>query len=342
VTASITDNDSPGISLVQSEGGTAIAERGAMDSYGLLLTTAPTANVTINFDTGSQINAIAPVTFTPNNWNVAQNFTVKVIDDSIAQGTHSGTIDHTSLSTDTNYNNLTISPVTATIADNDTTGVSISHQSTTATESRATGSFTHKLNSPPTAPVTISFEAGNQISAIATITFDATNWNVAKPVTVTATDDVAVEDIVNNHPPVLNYGSTTTLWHFKNLPLSFGRNFKYTFPTNTFTDYDPGDNLTYSATLKNGEALPNLLTFNQNTRTFQGTILGLRNWEIKLTATDTSGATASDVILMKLSKYGTVIDGYISGATLFLDANKNGVLDVGEQQLILTLTVNII
>jgi hypothetical protein len=52
--------------------------------------------------------------------------------------------------------------------------------------------------------------------------------------------------------------------------------------------------------------------------------------EIKLTATDTSGATASDVILMKLSKYGAVIDGYISGATLFLDANKNGVLDAGE------------
>jgi len=52
--------------------------------------------------------------------------------------------------------------------------------------------------------------------------------------------------------------------------------------------------------------------------------------EIKLTATDTSGATASDFILMKLSNYGAVIDGYISGVTLFLDANKNGVLDAGE------------
>jgi hypothetical protein len=81
---------------------------------------------------------------------------------------------------------------------------------------------------------------------------------------------------------------------------------------------------------KNREALPNWLTFNPNTRTFQGTIPALRNLEIKLTATDTSGATASDVILMKLSKYGAVIDGYISSATLFLDANKNGVLDVGE------------
>jgi len=163
VTASITDNDSPGISIVQSEGETAIAEGGATDSYGLLLTTAPTANVTINFDTGSQINAIAPVTFTPNNWNVAQNVTVTAIDDSIAQGTRSGTITHTSVSTDTNYNNLTISPVTATIADNDTTGVSISQQSTTATEGGATGSYTLQLNSQPTAPVTISFDGGNQI-----------------------------------------------------------------------------------------------------------------------------------------------------------------------------------
>ena len=138
------------------------------------------------------------------------------------------------------------------------------------------------------------------------------------------------QGIVGNHPPLLNYGPSTTPWHFKNLRVSYGRNFKYTFPTNTFTDPDPGDSLTYSATLKNGEALPNWLTFNPNTRTFKGTIPGLRNLEIKLTATDTWGATTSDVILMKLSKYGAVIDGYISGATLFLDANKNGVLDAGE------------
>ena len=33
---------------------------------------------------------------------------------------------------------------------------------------------------------------------------------------------------------------------------------------------------------------------------------------------------------MKLSNYGAVIDGYISGAILFLDADKNGALDPGE------------
>ncbi|MEG4970899.1 SBBP repeat-containing protein, partial [Microcoleus sp. B6-A1] len=217
VTASITDNDSPGISLVQSGGGTAIAEGGATDSYGVILTTAPTANVTINFDTGNQINAIAPVTFTPNNWNVAQNVTVTAIDDSIAQGARSGTIAHTSVSTDTNYNNLTISPVTATIADNDTTGVSISQQSTTATEGGATGSYTLKLNSQPTAPVTISFDGGNQINAMGAITFDATNWNVAKPVTVTATDDAAVE---GNHAGAIGHTFTSTDVKYNSITIS--------------------------------------------------------------------------------------------------------------------------
>ncbi|MEG4960200.1 DUF7948 domain-containing protein, partial [Microcoleus sp. K4-C2] len=217
VTASITDNDSPGVSIVQSGGGTAIAEGGATDSYGVLLTTAPAANVTINFDTGSQINAIAPVTFTPNNWNVAQNVTVTAIDDSIAQGSRSGTIAHTSVSTDTQYNNLTISPVTATIADNDTAGASISPESTTATEGGATGSYTLKLNSQPTAPVTISFDAGNQISAIGAITFDATDWNVAKPVTVTATDDTAVEGA---HAGAIGHTSTSTDVKYNSITIS--------------------------------------------------------------------------------------------------------------------------
>ncbi|WP_445176076.1 DUF7948 domain-containing protein [Microcoleus sp.] len=217
VTASITDNDSPGVSIVQSGGGTDIAEGGVSDSYSILLTTAPAANVTINFDTGSQINAIAPVTFTPNNWNVAQNVTVTAIDDSIAQGTRSGTIPHTSVSTDTKYNNLTISPVTATIADNDTTGVSISQQSSTATEGGATNSYTLKLNSQPTAPVTISFDAGNQISAIAAITFDATNWNVAKPVTVTATDDATVEGA---HTGAIDHTATSTDTNYNSITIS--------------------------------------------------------------------------------------------------------------------------
>ncbi|MBD2281359.1 CARDB domain-containing protein, partial [Aphanizomenon flos-aquae] len=50
-----------------------------------------------------------------------------------------------------------------------------------------------------------------------------------------------------------------------------GNAFSFQIPTNTFTDVDAGDVLTYSATLENGNALPSWLTFDSTTRTFSGT-----------------------------------------------------------------------
>ena len=50
-----------------------------------------------------------------------------------------------------------------------------------------------------------------------------------------------------------------------------GNAFNFQLPTNTFTDIDAGDVLSYSATLENGDALPSWLTFNPTTRTFSGT-----------------------------------------------------------------------
>ncbi|MEG4444106.1 DUF4347 domain-containing protein [Microcoleus sp. AT9_B5] len=185
------DNDTAGISITPTA--TTATEGGAAGSYTLKLTSEPIAPVTINFNAGSEINAIAPITFDSTNWNVAKTVTVTATEDSKAEGTHTGTIAHTSASTDTKYSNLTISPVTATIADNDTAGVTISPTNITATEGGATGSYSVQLNSQPIAPVTISFANGDQINAIADVTFDATNWNLAKPVTVTATDDAVVE-----------------------------------------------------------------------------------------------------------------------------------------------------
>jgi Ca2+-binding RTX toxin-like protein len=75
------------------------------------------------------------------------------------------------------------------------------------------------------------------------------------------------------------------------------------------------------------------LSFNSATNTikFTGTIpSNWQNFYAKLTATDPSGASASQIIHVVNSGSGTVIDGYISGATVFLDANKNGVKDTNE------------
>ena len=64
----------------------------------------------------------------------------------------------------------------------------------------------------------------------------------------------------------------------------------------TFVDFDVNDTLTYIATLINGDALPNWLNFNSTTLTFSGTPLNddVGSIDVKVTATDSSGLTASD------------------------------------------------
>ncbi|MDK2413020.1 putative Ig domain-containing protein, partial [Aphanizomenon sp. PH219] len=76
-----------------------------------------------------------------------------------------------------------------------------------------------------------------------------------------------------------------------------GDAFSFQIPTNTFTDVDAGDVLTYSATLENGDALPSWLTFNPTTRTFSGTPSNdnVGSLNVKVTATDKAGTSANDI-----------------------------------------------
>lgn len=71
--------------------------------------------------------------------------------------------------------------------------------------------------------------------------------------------------------------------------------FNFTFAGDTFKDIDVGDNLTYSATLANGNPLPNWLFFNSFTRTFVGTPTNSNEETIVLLvkATDSGNATAT-------------------------------------------------
>lgn len=112
---------------------------------------------------------------------------------------------------------------------------------------------------------------------------------------------------------------------------------------NVYTDPD-GDLLTYTLTRSDGSSLqsnPNSswlgLSFNSaaNTIQFTGTIPS--NWQefyANLTATDPYGASASQIIHVVKRGDGRVIDGYISGASVFLDANKNGIKDTNEPSTI--------
>ena len=71
--------------------------------------------------------------------------------------------------------------------------------------------------------------------------------------------------------------------------------FSFTVPAASFTDVDVGDTLTLSATLADGSPLPAWLSFDPATQTFTGTPLNddVGSLSIRVTATDTSGATAT-------------------------------------------------
>lgn len=120
VTAKITDNDSAGVTIAESEGTTNVSEGGTVDNYTVVLTAMPTANVTIKISPDSQVT-VSPtsLTFTNTNWNTAQTVTVTAVNDDVAEGNHTGTIVHTATSNDSNYNGIGIDSVRVDIADND-------------------------------------------------------------------------------------------------------------------------------------------------------------------------------------------------------------------------------
>jgi Ca2+-binding RTX toxin-like protein len=210
VSVTNTDNETPGIT-VNPTAGLTTTEAGGTANFSVVLNTQPTAPVTISLSSSNPAEgtvAVQNLTFTPNNWNQQQTVTVTGVSDNIADGSQTySIITGAAVSTDSNYNNFNPSDVSVTNTDNNTAGITVNPASTTATEGGANGIYTIKLNSQPTAPVTISFAAGNQINALAPITFDAANWNVAQTVTAIATDDAVVEGA---HSGTINHAVTST------------------------------------------------------------------------------------------------------------------------------------
>jgi hypothetical protein len=222
INVSITD--SAGVIITQSGGTTTVTEGGATDSYTVVLTSPPLANVTIAVTADAQVrvNTLASVnlTFTPTNWSTAQTVNVNAVNDLIAEGNHTGTITHVSTSTDTKYNTLTLSSINVSITDNDSAGVSVvqSGGSTTVTEGATTDNYTVVLTSMPTATVTINLTADTQVrvngGATTSLVFSNTNWNVAQSVTVSAVDDATRE---GTHTGTITHGVTSADTNYNSL-----------------------------------------------------------------------------------------------------------------------------
>ena len=111
---------------------------------------------------------------------------------------------------------------------------------------------------------------------------------------VTATDtsglsasETFAADLVAPAAPKITNQTANQTW-------TIGKAMDFTLSSSTFID-PQGENLTYSAKLANGSALPSWLTFNATTRTFTGTVPNTANGlSIVVTATDTGGASTSE------------------------------------------------
>ncbi|MGD8559579.1 MAG: hypothetical protein PVH04_07935, partial [Gammaproteobacteria bacterium] len=226
VTVTNLDNDSaqnpvptpsPTASIfVSPTNGLATTEAGGSAMFNVLLSRMPTADVTITAEssnTGEGIVAPVNVVFTPDNWNVAQSFTVSGVDDSVQDGAVSYSISLSSQSDDTGFDNLPIDSVTVFNLDNDesappspppaTPGITITPTAGLVTsENQTTATITVVLDSSPTDTVNIGVASSDITEAIvqpATLQFDSTNWDAGQTVTVTGINDADLDgDVAYN------------------------------------------------------------------------------------------------------------------------------------------------
>ncbi len=228
----VTDNDSPGVSIVESGDITQVTEgSNTQDSYTVVLTQAPSANVDVVVNGGTQAllsksgtpnAATITLNFTPANWSAAQTVNVLAVNDTLPEsGRQLSPITHAISTADPNYAAITIPDVNVVITDNDLTVASnkvriadtSGNTAVTESGSTATDTFTVVLGVAPTANVTVSFTSpDNQLSLVnrSSITFTPTTgqavsngvggWNVTQTLTVRANDDKIIE-------PFLHWGT---------------------------------------------------------------------------------------------------------------------------------------
>jgi hypothetical protein len=201
----------PGVTVAESGGSTAVTEGGATDTYSLVLTAAPSSDVTITVSPDAQLS-VAPstLTFTTGNWASPQIITVTAVDDGLTEGAHSGTITHSA--SGGGYSAVSIASVTASITDNDSASLAISDVSAAEGNAGSTNftfnvTFTGNVAGAFTVPVSSldgTAMAGSDYTAIpggTLLNFTGASGQV-QPVTVSVQGDTIVE---------ANEGFTVTL-----------------------------------------------------------------------------------------------------------------------------------
>lgn len=217
----IIDNDTAGVIVTESAGSTDVTEGGAQDSYTIALASQPTSDVTVQFGYDSQIElstdgvnftpAPATLTFTSANWNAPRTITVRAVNDTVVEGTHTALIEQTISSADANYSAINPADVSVSITDNDTAEVIFSSAGFATVEGAvfspgmtlrvtANGAPGGSIAAPVVVdlgftPLTASAADVSITTAQATFPAGATHDTVVMTHSVTVVDDPVVEEV---------------------------------------------------------------------------------------------------------------------------------------------------
>ncbi len=193
------DLDNAGIVVSAISGPT--SESGGSATFSMVLTSRPTANVTIPLSSSDPTEGgfdRTQVTFAPGNWNVPQVVTANGLIDGIDDGDIVWqAVTGLAISSDGAYNGLPSADVSITNTDIDAAGILVAPAVSPApqqegvryltSEDGLTAGFTVVLNAKPTGTVSLTVAALNALEGVvspSTVSFTTDNWNVPQDLTV--------------------------------------------------------------------------------------------------------------------------------------------------------------
>ncbi len=198
VSVTNTDDETAGFTISSITDNT--TESGGSTIFTIKLNSQPSSDVTIavnSSDTTEGTVSPSSLVFTSSNWSTTQSVIITGVDDSLDDGNQSYTVLlGAASSSDSNYNSLNPTDISLTNVDDETAGFTISSISGVTTEYGGTSTFTIKLNSQPTADVSIAVSSSDTTEgtvSTASLTFTTTNWSTTQTVTVTGVNDSAVD-----------------------------------------------------------------------------------------------------------------------------------------------------
>ncbi len=195
----VTDNDVAAVRFTPTSG-LAVDESGATTVVQVRLETRPTAPVTLTFassDSGEGTVTPATLTFTPENFAVAQPLTIRGVDDDLVDGNQTFQITTSIASSDSVYRSLSVPPLSVVNTDLDVPRVLVMpNRGLRTTEGGGTDMVNVALSTRPTNPVTLTIASSNTAEGTVepvTLVFGPENFSVPRPVVVRGVDDNAVD-----------------------------------------------------------------------------------------------------------------------------------------------------